>query len=155
MKYDYRSWKKKRKKKKKKKKMWKSTRYKNDGAKTNFINHVKAIDDTICTSPEFRESYPVAGRKITWRSAKMRFLHAWLLRNCRYIKRPRNITYIVYHLKLPFPCEPILLFSKKKKKLAKNQIMVARFSVSHRMELFLRGKCFSRNIKISFFKMKL
>lgn len=72
MKYDYRSWK----IQKKKKKNVKKHKVQNDRAKTNFINHVKAIDDTICTSPEFHESYPVAGRKITWRSAKMRFLHA-------------------------------------------------------------------------------
>lgn len=39
----------------------------NDCVKTNFINHVTAIDDAICTSSEFRESYNralVAGRKI-------------------------------------------------------------------------------------------
>lgn len=103
-------------KNKKKRRNVKKHRVQNDRAKTNFINHVKAIDDTICTSSEFRESYPVAGRKITWRSAKMRFLHAWLLRNCRHITPSKyNIHGVPLKITISMWTN-IIIFKKKKKK---------------------------------------
>lgn len=63
----------------------------NDCVNTNFINHVTAIDDAICTSIEFRESYNRGRLKNHAKSrAKCALLFprvtgAALCRNCRRV----------------------------------------------------------------------